>query len=383
MTASPDTLRAALQAFGLQRDRLRTALSRATGIAETDLNALEQLESDGPLTPKELADRLQLTSGGATVLADRLERAGWVKRRPHPSDRRSLLLELDPDAVAKAPDALVDYHAAVAAAAHDFRPSSARHSRSSSPQSAQQPRRQPTSCARGASRFAQPAQTASAVQLLAQVGEHGEHAAVVPGVGREAELREDARHVLLDRALGDDEPLADRLVRAALGHQLEHLALARGELVERVVAAAPADEQRDDLGVERRAALADAPHGGGELVDVGDAVLEQVADALGALGEQLERVLGSTYCESTSTPIAGIASRGSRARRAAPRRCASAACGCRRSRRPGCSERTFSSSSSALPAWPTTSKPASSSSRATPSRSRTESSARTTRTGQL
>ena len=61
---------------------------------------------------------------------------------------------------------------------------------------------------------------------------------------------------------------------------------------ERVVLAPPPDELRDDLGVERRAALAHAPHGVGELGDVRDAVLQQVADALGALGEQVERVLG-------------------------------------------------------------------------------------------
>ena len=65
----------------------------------------------------------------------------------------------------------------------------------------------------------------------------------------------------------------------------------RGERpLERVVAAVPADELADDGRIECRAALGDPPHGGGELLDVGDAVLEQVADALGALGEKLHRV---------------------------------------------------------------------------------------------
>ena len=35
----------------------------------------------------------------------------------------------------------------------------------------------------------------------------------------------------------------------------------------------------------------DAPDGGGEVVDLGDPVLQQVADAVGALGQQLHRVL--------------------------------------------------------------------------------------------
>src|SRR5581483_12224963 len=71
------------------------------------------------------------------------------------------------------------------------------------------------------------------VWLLPQVGQHGEDAAVVGGGGRESELAEDARDVFLDRPLGDDEALGDRGVRPSLRHQLEHLTLARRQLVER------------------------------------------------------------------------------------------------------------------------------------------------------
>ncbi len=84
--------------------------------------------------------------------------------------------------------------------------------------------------------------------------------------------------------------VGDRAVGAALGHQPQHLALARRELRQRVVAAAAAHQLRDDRRIERRAALGDAAHGGGELVDVRDAVLEQVAHALGRVLQQLERV---------------------------------------------------------------------------------------------
>src|SRR3954451_2910186 len=93
--------------------------------------------------------------------------------------------------------------------------------------------------------------------------EHGEHAAVVFGRGGKRELGEDRAHVLLDRRFGDDQSLGDAGVGEALGHQRQHFALARGEL---------------------------APHGVGELVGVRDAVLEQVADALGGLGQQVHRV---------------------------------------------------------------------------------------------
>ena len=66
----------------------------------------------------------------------------------------------------------------------------------------------------------------------------------------EVELDEDARHVLLDRAWRDEEPVGDRLVRAALGHELEHLALARSQERERVVPATSAEELGHDRGVE-------------------------------------------------------------------------------------------------------------------------------------
>ena len=60
--------------------------------------------------------------------------------------------------------------------------------------------------------------------------------------------------------------------------------------VERVVLAPAADELRDHGRVDGRAAAADAPHGIEEVVDLGDAVLEQVAEALGVLREERERM---------------------------------------------------------------------------------------------
>src|SRR4051794_7500063 len=93
---------------------------------------------------------------------------------------------------------------------------------------------------------------AAAVGSALEVGEHREHAAVAVLDGRQPELAEDARDVLLDRPLGDDELTRDRGVRAALGHVPEHLALTRREAVQRVVRAAAAQQRRDDLRIERR-----------------------------------------------------------------------------------------------------------------------------------
>jgi len=104
---------ARLQRFGLARDQLRSALASGAGISPADLDALEHLEA-GPLTQRQLGDRLALTSGAITMLVDRLERGGWVRRRPHPTDRRSVLVELSPQAAERTPAALAAFHARIA-----------------------------------------------------------------------------------------------------------------------------------------------------------------------------------------------------------------------------------------------------------------------------
>src|SRR5262245_14662351 len=114
---------------------------------------------------------------------------------------------------------------------------------------------------------------------------------MILGGGGQVELAEDARDVLLDGSLGDDQPLGDRLVRAPFGHQLEYLALTRGQPRDRVVASPPADELRDDRRVQRRASVGHAADRARELVDVGDTVLQQVPDSLGVVREQLHRVV--------------------------------------------------------------------------------------------
>jgi DNA-binding MarR family transcriptional regulator len=49
-----------------------------------------------PLTTGDIARLTGLTSGSATRLVDRLERAGLVDRRPDPQDRRKSLVSLSP-----------------------------------------------------------------------------------------------------------------------------------------------------------------------------------------------------------------------------------------------------------------------------------------------
>ena len=74
-------------------------------------------------------------------------------------------------------------------------------------------------------------------------------------------------------------------VRPALRHQRQHLALPRGQPGDRVAAAH--HQLADHLGVEHGAAGRDPLQRGEEVVDVGDPVLEQVADPAPAAGEQV------------------------------------------------------------------------------------------------
>ena len=121
-------------------------------------------------------------------------------------------------------------------------------------------------------------------------GEHGEHAAVaVLALGMSSFISTWRTCASTVRSLRY-EALGDARVGEPLGHQLEHLALAFGELGERVVVACGETRPRDDLRVERRAAAGDALGRGEELADVEHAVLEQVAEA--AERDELDGVRG-------------------------------------------------------------------------------------------
>lgn len=68
------------------------------GISPTAGMVLSSVEGAGRrLTPTEIADRLIVTTASVTSLLDTLERRGLVRRRPHPDDRRRLLVEVTPD----------------------------------------------------------------------------------------------------------------------------------------------------------------------------------------------------------------------------------------------------------------------------------------------
>src|ERR1700679_3797181 len=78
-----------------------TQAAEKAGLGLTDMQVMHMLQIYGPSTPSRLAAWTGLSSGGVTVALDRLERAGYIKREPNPTDRRSLLITLVPARVRK------------------------------------------------------------------------------------------------------------------------------------------------------------------------------------------------------------------------------------------------------------------------------------------
>ena len=82
-----------LRALSTEIDRLDQAAADRYGLNRTDMRALDILGQAGPLAPTDLARQLGFTTGGVTTVLDRLERAGYIRRRPDPADRRRLVVQ--------------------------------------------------------------------------------------------------------------------------------------------------------------------------------------------------------------------------------------------------------------------------------------------------
>ncbi len=73
------------------------ALFARYGLERGEFDVLATLQRAGPpylLTPTELCASLMVSSGGLTHRLKRLEKAGWIERRPSEKDGRSLIVVL-------------------------------------------------------------------------------------------------------------------------------------------------------------------------------------------------------------------------------------------------------------------------------------------------
>lgn len=91
-----DELIRQFRASGNQDSAFDNLAAERLGIGETDLHCLNIIENSGALTAGELAVQSGLTGGAITGVLDRLERAGYARRVPDPSDRRRINVEVTP-----------------------------------------------------------------------------------------------------------------------------------------------------------------------------------------------------------------------------------------------------------------------------------------------
>jgi len=80
--------------FGVSTVLFRNAIGNKLGVNLTDMECLSVLFSKRLATPTELAQYTGLSSGAATAMLDRLEKAELIERHPNPIDRRGLLISV-------------------------------------------------------------------------------------------------------------------------------------------------------------------------------------------------------------------------------------------------------------------------------------------------
>ena len=66
--------------------------ARRLGMTAAERKCAGLIVELGETTPKQLAEMTGLTTGAITGIVDRLERAGYARRKPNPKDRRSVLI---------------------------------------------------------------------------------------------------------------------------------------------------------------------------------------------------------------------------------------------------------------------------------------------------
>ncbi|GAB2587403.1 MarR family transcriptional regulator [Streptomyces capparidis] len=105
MTTSPEPRATAERELcglvnGLAQQIADHVRERAVTLGLTAPQATALRELTGPMTMRDLAERMSCEPSNATFVIDKLEKRGLVERRPHPTDRRAKHLVLTADGTA-------------------------------------------------------------------------------------------------------------------------------------------------------------------------------------------------------------------------------------------------------------------------------------------
>ncbi|GHB25684.1 putative HTH-type transcriptional regulator YcgE [Streptomyces viridiviolaceus] len=97
-------------------------MAQQVGLNVTDLTCFAFVIEAGDelLTAGELAERAHVTTGAMTGILNRLERAGYLTRRPDPADRRRVRVAAEPAALARMQDVYAPYYTRMDALFADY-----------------------------------------------------------------------------------------------------------------------------------------------------------------------------------------------------------------------------------------------------------------------
>jgi len=86
------SVKESLRELSIQLSLLNHHVGARVDLNDVDLDCLDLINRDGPLSPSALARRAGLHPATMTGIIDRLERGGWVARDRSTSDRRTVLI---------------------------------------------------------------------------------------------------------------------------------------------------------------------------------------------------------------------------------------------------------------------------------------------------
>lgn len=108
---TPLDIMSRLRRISLALNRLRAEAFGSAGLAPWEfdvLAALRRAEPPHELSPAQLIDMTMIGSAAMTNRLDNLSHRGLIERRPHPSDRRSVLVRLTADGSATVDAAMTE-----------------------------------------------------------------------------------------------------------------------------------------------------------------------------------------------------------------------------------------------------------------------------------
>jgi MarR family 2-MHQ and catechol resistance regulon transcriptional repressor len=136
---APDSPPARRRSYGAEADRalgLWVALARCAasvgrvsardiqryGLTQAQFAVLEVLHHKGPMPLCSIGEKLLVTSGNITFVADQLEKAGWLRRQRSTTDRRVTFARLTPKGEALMEKCFPQHAAVIEAAARPLSP---------------------------------------------------------------------------------------------------------------------------------------------------------------------------------------------------------------------------------------------------------------------